>query len=82
MPQATTYLQNKWGGVGGIGEDKAANYLTKRGYILRSDYCWFKPAEVEITLEDTEAMDFLIQEWDFGGLVTNDKKWQHLVQKP
>lgn len=80
MPQATEELRQKWGGVRGVGEDKAIGHLLKRGYTLTSDYCWFKPIEIDITLDDTEAIDFLIQEWDYGGLITNDKKWQHLVK--
>lgn len=71
MPQATDDLRQKWGGEGGVGEDKAIDHLTKRGYILTPKGQWFKPINIIMTNDDIEAVEFLWQEWDYGGIVMN-----------
>ena len=67
MPQATKELQDKW-----KDDSIAIDYLQKRGFILRKDWQWFKPKSVVITDEDMSAIMYLIQEWDFGGLIDNE----------
>lgn len=68
MPQATDELRVEWGGVLGVGEDKAIAHLERRGYRLTQHYTWKKPKFVTPTLADQRAVLFLIQEWDFGGM--------------
>lgn len=70
MPQATEELRSKWGGQQGVGEDKAEDFLKERGYKLTRQWLWEKPTPAHTpTDEELEAMAFLIQEWDYGGLV-------------
>ena len=71
MPQASEELRTKWGGLGGVGEDKAIAFLKAAGYKLRRDWLWVKPGpSYAPTNDEIEAMDFLIYEWDFGGITT------------
>lgn len=68
MPQATKELQDKWGD-----DSHAIDYLKGRGYIQTQDWHWFKPKSVgELTAEDESAILYLILEWDYGGLLTNE----------
>jgi hypothetical protein len=69
MPQATEALTKKWGGAQGIGEDKAMGYLQSRGFVLTKGWEWKKPRKnYQLTDDEVEAICFLIQEWDFGGI--------------
>lgn len=68
MPQATEELREKWGGHEGVGEDKAIAHLETRGYVLMRGNAWCRPEKLEPSQEDLEAIDFLFQEWDYGGV--------------
>ncbi len=69
MPQATTELQNRWGGLNGIGDDKAIAFLEGRGFRMEH-FCWKRPHPgYEISEEEWSAIDFLIQEWDYGSII-------------
>lgn len=73
MPQASDELRSKWGGQMGVGEDKACDYLLRRGYILTKQWDWWVPYGIAFpTLRDLEAMQFLIEEWDYGSWTLND----------
>lgn len=64
-------MRKKWGGEGGVGEDKAEDFLRSRGYVLRRDWLWEHPRVLEwkdMRLDEQEAMCFLCDEWDYGGL--------------
>lgn len=70
MPQASPELREKWGGVQGVGEDKAEAFLKGRGYTLRRDWLWDRPTkDHQVTDDEGEAVMFLITEWDYGGWV-------------
>lgn len=71
MPQASDEDRARWGGVDGIGEDKAIDYLRGRGFTLTRHWFWLKPDGLEMTPDDWGAINFLIDEWDFGGLEEN-----------
>ena len=64
MPQATPELREEWG----VDERLAVEWLEARGYRRTPQWSWIVPINVEPTEKDFRAIDFLIQEWDFGGL--------------
>jgi hypothetical protein len=69
MPQASDEDRAKWGGIDGIGEEKAIGFLFEAGYSLTRQYTWLKPHPDHIVTEDESgAMWFLIHEWDYSGL--------------
>lgn len=67
MPQASDDLRHKWHGPS---EFYAIDFLQRRGYFLRSDWTWIPP-ERPATPDELEAVTFLIDEWDFGGIATD-----------
>lgn len=69
MPSASDEDRLEWGGAQGIGEDKAMGYLQDKGFVLNG-WQWTKPSSgYLVTEDDWGAINFLIDEWDFGGLV-------------
>jgi hypothetical protein len=65
MPQASDELRERWGGPD---DRKAINHLGNRGYVLTVGFEWYVPPWLKPTEEDLSAVEFLIQEWDWGGL--------------
>lgn len=67
MPQATDELRGRWGGEQGVGEDKAFNHLSKKGFTFNAGL--IRPPlgyDPHADTEDTEgAIDFLCDEWDY-----------------
>lgn len=46
-------------------------FLESHGYVLRSDWRWDKPCSSHsISYEEFQCIRFLIEEWDFGGVVS------------
>jgi hypothetical protein len=75
MPQATEEQRKLWGGRNGVGEDKAENFLQSHGYILQRNWTWKKPTPTHtVTQEEYEAICFLIDEWDYGGIFVEKRK--------
>lgn len=75
MPQASKELREEWGVVcddGGIYylDTCAVNYLRDAGYKLNSRYQWIKPEGHKPTAYEMRAIRYLIEEWDFDGLVS------------
>jgi len=69
MPQASEAMRRKWGGAGGVGDDKAVAYLEQQGWHLSHDWLWYRDdGRVDTTLLEWNAMQFLICEWDYGGV--------------
>jgi hypothetical protein len=66
MPSASDELRAEWGGQDGIGEDKAMAFLKEKGWHLSETWYYNHPTGHEPTEEEWRALDFLIQEWDFG----------------
>lgn len=66
MPQSTPERRARWGVMDG----KATRYLASRGWTLRRDWHW-SPPQVGYEPDETErdAIIFLIEEWDFGGIL-------------
>ena len=71
MPQASEELRRKWGGEQGVGEDKACDFLTSRGFAMTFNFQWVRDTPPD-ALEE-EAMQFLFEEWDWGGYVTPEE---------
>ena len=74
MPSAEGWLADKirakYGSIDDAGPTKL---LHDAGYVLREDWHWDpKPGVTDypdMTQDEYEAMLFLLQEWDFGGLI-------------
>jgi hypothetical protein len=67
MPQATETLRQKWGGDQGVGPDKATAYLETHGWTM-TEGLWRLPSDrpnSEIGDDEYEALQFLIDEWDY-----------------
>jgi len=66
MPQATASLTEEWNGPD---DGTAIEYLEGRGFVLTRDFHWVPTAGHVISDKDRRAVIFLIQEWDFGGII-------------
>ena len=64
MPQATDELREEWDGPD---DQKAMGFLRDAGYVLNRDWTWSSPEGREPTEKEWSAIDFMFQEWDFGG---------------
>ncbi len=67
MPQTTPERAARWPGM----DSEAIEFLKKKGFILTKDWYWRKPhIGHTITPKENDAIIYLIQEWDFGGIAT------------
>lgn len=66
MPSASEELRAEWGEDGGVGESKAVAFLWASGWHCSDTFLWSKPRDRKPTEKEWRALDFLIQEWDFG----------------
>lgn len=73
MPQATDELRDfARSEFGSIDLSGPQRLLESRGFKLTDDWRWERPApDYYITQLEFKCLDFLIQEWDYGGLVPN-----------
>lgn len=71
MPMASDRqreLMFKWFGDH-VSEAGPIKCLESRGYVLRRDWLWEKPTPSHTIHEiERECLQFLIDEWDFGGI--------------
>ena len=65
MPSSTPELCAEWHGPD---SQYAMDFLKRRGFTLNPDWTWYPPNGREPTDKELRAIDFLFQEWDFGGL--------------
>ncbi len=66
MPQTTPERAARWPGM----DSEAMEFLEGQRYVLRRDWHWTRPTpDHEVTDRGEDAILYLIQEWDFGGLV-------------
>ena len=73
MPQASDELRAKMKAYFHDGIDTAGpiKFLTNAGYELTNDFCWQPTPEkckTGATVMEIECINFLIDEWDFGGI--------------
>ena len=65
MPQASADLQAEWPGM----DKEAIKYLQDRGWRLNRRWQWIKPHPSHEPAErEWSAIEYLIDEWDFGGV--------------
>jgi hypothetical protein len=65
MPQTTPERRARWPG----GDQGAIDHLKTQGYRLLKGWTWVKPSPAhEPTEREIDAIIYLIEEWDFGGL--------------
>lgn len=75
MPQCSDEILEEYMRLGGAGpedDEFALNYLTVHGWRLTPGLDWIPPAGVEsadqVTNEEAVCIEFLAQEWDYGGV--------------
>lgn len=77
MPSTTDALRNRMDELFGDPIDDAGpiSYLEKRGFYLTPAFEWCLPSDVgswaEMSPDEKDCMNFLCDEWDFGGLEYN-----------
>lgn len=64
MPQATEELREEWHSDG-----NALDFLYERGFVLLKSWEWVKPEGHELTEKEQRAVLYLIEEWDYGGII-------------
>lgn len=72
MPSGPPELHEEWCGKGPTeyGDHNAQYFLKLRGYRLTNGFEWELPRPGhEPVEEENSAINYLIMEWDFGGLV-------------
>jgi hypothetical protein len=73
MPQASDRLRSKMEQMFGdpVDDEGPAKFLTDAGYTLTKEWTWRKEGVEELwemKPEELACLQFLIDEWDFGGL--------------
>jgi len=70
MPQATEAMRKRWKHYSpGGGDELATKYLQERGYALTKDWYWVIPPRHKPTKKEIDAVAYLCDEWDFGGMI-------------
>lgn len=64
MPRTTPERAARWPGLDG----EAIAYLQANGWVLHRDYTWSHPEDRPILPREMDAILYLLEEWDFGGL--------------
>lgn len=78
MPQATDELRNEMERLFGdpVDDQGPIAFLQKAGFSLTGQYEWRPPEGVkhwsELTDDQRLCIDFLCDEWDFGGLTYSE----------
>ena len=66
MPQTTPERAARWPGM----DSEAIVYLRSLGWRLNQDWSWTPPTpDYEQTERENDAIWYLIEEWDFGGII-------------
>ena len=75
MPQASDESRAAYKArFGDIGCEHAITELERRGYHLDSAWNWEPPQDHEPTEEERFWIEFLMDEWDFGGLYARTER--------
>jgi hypothetical protein len=53
--------------------ETATKHLEDRGYMLTSEWTWWKPPSLRLSEDDLSAIGYLIDEWDYGGLCADSR---------
>jgi hypothetical protein len=55
-------------------DSEAIKHLEGAGFVMTRGFCWRKPSpDYKPTAQDNRALDYLWIEWDFGGLVDDER---------
>lgn len=54
-------------------DQQAMEFLRLRGYRLTRKWDWIAPPNHTPTEAEKQAAKYLFEEWDFGGIVTDDR---------
>lgn len=78
MPSASEELRAAMvARFGSIGDDGPRLFLEGRGFTLGKDWQWSRPGIVrweDMAADEREAMSFLFDEWDYGGLAPTKER--------
>lgn len=70
MPQATDELRARWREPdGSLGERRPIKFLADAGYKLTDDWCWFVPLGHTPTPAEISAVQYMVDEWDYGDFI-------------
>ncbi len=71
MPSTTPARAARWPG----GDSEAIGYLEVQGFTLTRQWQWVPPSSDHALSErEADAIVYLIQEWDFGGIKQVEEK--------
>lgn len=66
MPSTTPERAARWPGM----DQEAMAYLKAQGYSLTRGWGWLPPSSDHVSTDrEIDALRYLIEEWDFGGIV-------------
>lgn len=65
MPQSSDRMRAYWGSAD---DGPAMKHLEERGFKLLGDWTWQAPEDHIYSARDLNAVRFLMEEWDFGGI--------------
>jgi hypothetical protein len=65
MPQTTPERSARWPG----GDAEAIGYLRAGGWVLHKSWEWSHPNARDLTEREQDAVTYLVEEWDFGGVI-------------
>lgn len=73
MPQATDKLRERMFQLFGSSTDEQGpmDFLIDAGFVLTPDWTWRKSGVTELwemSSDEFACLQFLVEEWDFGGL--------------
>lgn len=61
-------LMTQW--FGDVDTDGPMRFLKARGWVCNAAWCWEKPTpSYRYSVYEEECIHFLMDEWDFGGIV-------------
>lgn len=70
MPQSTPERRKRWG----LDPANAETFLKDQGYRLARGWVWIIPEGQKLPTDDErDAIQYLIEEWDFGGWRSTDE---------
>lgn len=65
MPQTTEAHRERWPGS----DREASDFLIEKGWSVGNHWCWhFPTAGYEPSDREWDAFEYLIMEWDWGGV--------------
>lgn len=79
MPQADPALRAEWEDGPGTAEENALVHLEGNGFVLTEKWTWRKPKGHVLSARDWSAIQYMCDDWDYGGLESDDAPSSHGV---